>query len=171
MRTRSISSLVHSFSVDGNRGRAYCPFIGSGEWTPADAEDRMKLYRTANDTHVNSDTTSFAEERDAAEAYLDNPNFGGARLYEIDVEIDDATVLDITRREPRWLREMIENRGGGCRGAAIASSSRIADAIAERGYKWVRLVDSYPEGAITMMLLGSDYAVEDALDAAAAARA
>ena len=125
----------------------------------------MKLFRAANDTNTNVDTTAFAVTREDAEAYLDNPGFGGANLYEIDVDISDAEVLDLTEDIPDWLAELIPG-AYDCIGAIIGMTIGLSDAIAERGYRWVRLIDSYPEDCVTMMLIGTDMDIEDLMEAA-----
>lgn len=121
----------------------------------------MMLYRAANDSYTNPDTTCFAEQREVAEAYTANRGFGGARVYAIDVEIDPATVLDLTEAQPpRWLERVLPTVRA-CLGSAISQTPAAAEALAERGIKWVRLIDSYPEDAVTMLLVGSDVEIED----------
>lgn len=124
----------------------------------------MMLYRAANDSYTNSDTTAFATDRTSAEAYLDNPGFGGAKVYAIDAEIDESTVLDTTTGDalPEWLVEVLPN-SWDCLGAAIGMLGRVSSALAENGIKWVRLVDSFPAGSITMLLIGSDDTIEELL--------
>ena len=53
----------------------------------------MILWRAANDDYI-SDSASFAECRESAELYLNNPGFGGSTLYYAEVEISEY--LDLT---------------------------------------------------------------------------
>lgn len=88
---------------------------------PAVSETRMvTLYRAANDDFVRAGV-SFADSRETAEAYLDNPGFGGTALYRTRVTVDDAgdQIVDLlVRVSPRgetwlsgvptwWIREKL----------------------------------------------------------------
>lgn len=111
----------------------------------------LTLYRAANSTDLDRGTASFSESRATAEAYLDNPNFGGSTLYTLTVEIADGELLDLTDRTPRWLRERIEAMGAVELAWAItAPSTRIYRELLERGIRWVRFADDYPADAITL---------------------
>lgn len=54
----------------------------------------VTLWRAAQDDYV-SDTTSFARRREDAEAYLDNPGFGGASLFRTRVRTTGDAVLNL----------------------------------------------------------------------------
>jgi len=135
----------------------------------------MKLWRAANDPHTNHDTTAFAARRRDAKAYLGgrNPGFGGDRLFEIEIEIDPSTVLDVADPDdelPAWLVRSLP-ASWSCLGSAIGGfvGGPARRALAKRGFKWVRLIDSYPADCETWLLLGDDderERVEDALNAA-----
>lgn len=128
---------------------------------------RLTIYRAANDTSMERGTASFAECIEVARAYQDNPNFGGANLYTVTVDIADGELLDLTDRTPRWLRERIEAMGGVELAWAItAPSTRIYRDLMERGYRWVRFADDYPEGAITTARIVDGDSSDDDLEQA-----
>lgn len=114
----------------------------------------MTLYRASNYASTNSDTTSFAARRADAAAYLNNPGYGGATLWRTEVEIVDSEVLDITDGAPEWLRDLVERHGAIGIEEAIGAISKVSDGIAARGFRWVRLIDSYPDDCETWILIG-----------------
>ncbi len=113
----------------------------------------MKLYRAANDDYVNADATSFAESLAAAEAYRDNPGFGGSRLWVAEVEPVD--VLDLTD-ESDPVQSLADAIGAEHPGAIGADewAPRVADRLADAGCQWVRVRESYPADAITWIYVG-----------------
>lgn len=117
----------------------------------------MTLYRAADDTSIPSGSCSFATERRAARAYLAgrNPGFGGSTLYRLDIEIDAAAILDLTDGAPEWLRELHHDVGSvGLDELVTRPECRhVQAAILARGYRWVRVEESYPDDTITMVLL------------------
>jgi hypothetical protein len=118
------------------------------------------LYRAADDDYL-SDCASFAADREDAEAYLDNPGFGGSTLLKTTVEVDDDAVLDIRSSrddaQVQSLLDAIDSYRDPC-GASVDSllgEPSVVEALVARGYHWVRLTDSYPEGAETWTWLGA----------------
>lgn len=115
----------------------------------------IRLFRAAKDDYV-GDQTSFAPDRETAEAYLDNPSFGGPELFETEVEILDSQILDIFDEDDqvKALREALgfEDQGAITIDAYLAQP-KVADALKEQGISWVRLKDNFPEDAETFTFL------------------
>ena len=112
----------------------------------------MILWRAANDDHI-SDSASFAETREVAEAYLANPGFGGSALYFAEVEPSD--VLDLTGDDA--MRRLLDAIGSVHDYGAIGVDElvpRLAAELCDAGYQWVRVRESYPVGTITWIYVG-----------------
>lgn len=126
----------------------------------------VTLYRAADDG-ATWQGAHFSEDEDDARAYLDDPGFGGERLFEYEVSIDESTVVEATGRHARevlaeaaryddpdeqarawnddslsFVFQVLENRA--------AVERRLRDA----GFLWVVYEDDYPEGAITWKWIG-----------------
>lgn len=114
----------------------------------------MKLYRAADDDII-TDTASFAETLETAQAYLSNPGFGGRSLWVADIE--PQNVLDLTTEtDPvQALADVLGVRHPGAIGAD-EWVPRVADEIAATGYEWVRVCESYPADTITWIWIGGD---------------
>ena len=123
------------------------------------AARRMKLWRAAQDDII-IDLACFAVDRSDAEAYLDNPGFGGPNLYY--AYVTPKKVLDLFE-ERRPMPVLLEAAGldpeaddpGGVDVDEYVHRNRMADRLIKEGYTWVRLRDSYPAGAETWTWLGS----------------
>lgn len=114
----------------------------------------MKLYRAANDDYVSADSCSFAETREVAEAYLNNPGFGGSRLWVAEVEIDEDDLLDLTDDSLERLQDAI---GSDAWDGALGIDEivpRVAGRLCEAGYQWVRVSESFPCDTITWIYVG-----------------
>jgi hypothetical protein len=112
----------------------------------------MILWRAANDDHI-SDSCSFAELRESAEAYLDNPGFGGDTLYSTEVEIDDY--LDLTGDDA--MERLLEALGSDHDYGAIGIDElvpRVASLLADAGVQWVKVAESFPADTITWIYVG-----------------
>jgi hypothetical protein len=112
----------------------------------------MILWRAANDDMIVG-CASFAETRDAAELYLDNPGYGGHTLYTADVEPTD--VLDLTGDDA--MADLLAAIDSDHDFGAIGIDElvpRISQRLAERGVQWVRVCESYPEDTITWIYVG-----------------
>jgi hypothetical protein len=99
------------------------------------------LYRAADDDYL-SDCASFAADQSDAEAYLDNPCFGGGRLWQITVEVDDEAVLDLRADEYEQQAERLADVCGIAVqelfiGQAL-SYPEVREALITAGYCWVR---------------------------------
>ena len=113
---------------------------------------RRTLYSAADDPFM-GDVTSFARRRADAEAYRDSPGYGGATLYRVVVDIDEDAVLDTRDDMPRWLARAVEAMGAVNVEEAIPMSSKIQSEARARGFRWVIVEDSFPEGAETWLLI------------------
>jgi hypothetical protein len=117
------------------------------------------LYRAADEDLI-VDVASFAAAREDAEAYLDDPGFGGSTLYRAEVTYSEDQVLDVrSGRDDRQCERVLAAAAAqtGSPGQSVDSllaEPRIVDALTARGYRWVRLTDSYPAGAETWTWLG-----------------
>lgn len=124
------------------------------------------IYRAADDDSATMDT-SFAERLEDAQAYLNNPGFGGAQVWRFEVEIEDENLLDFTVDErAAWRRiaqvlgksiEQVEDGGQGIVHPFFDNATMDElESLAEAGIMWVRYEDSYPAGCITMRYIGDD---------------
>ena len=112
----------------------------------------MILWRAANDDHI-SDSASFAETRETAEAYLDNPGFGGDTLYYTEVEIDDY--LDLTGDDA--MERLLEALDSDSSYGAIGVDElvpRVAGKLCEAGVQWVKVNESFPSETTTWIYVG-----------------
>jgi hypothetical protein len=118
------------------------------------------LYRAADSDYL-SDVASFAAELDSACAYLDNPGFGGRTLYSATIEYSDESVLDIRdERDDSQVEAVLaaidsDREPCGCSVDVLLAEPRTVDALTACGYRWVRLLDSYPAGSETWTWLGA----------------
>jgi hypothetical protein len=114
------------------------------------------LYRAADDDSW-SDCAAFAETLATARAYLDNPGFGGARLWSTDVEIDMSRVLDVVGAADATgtISDAIGQSHPGAIGAD-EYAPRVSYEIREAGYDWVRVAESFPANTVTWIFVGSD---------------
>lgn len=114
-----------------------------------------ELWRAAADDYV-SQGMSFAESRDVAEAYLDNPGFGGASVFCAEVEIDSGKVLDWTEMSIDDAVAELDMSHPGAIGLDewLPRTQRALDALRERGYLWVCVSESFPHDTTTWIWLG-----------------
>jgi hypothetical protein len=134
------------------------------------------LYRAAGAPPYTGKRSSWTPSRACAEAYLDNPGFGGHFLYR--TETDASHVLDL-RGQKAWRRlaeELLDDEeyveksqhssahelSSDLRGGYAyvyqtwETESAIWDALA-RGYDWIVYDDDYPAGCETWCYLGNDH--------------
>ena len=115
------------------------------------------LYRAANDDYI-SDSASFAEDRETAEAYRNNGGFGGQTIFRAEVDIDPATVLELVDADDPMaalLAAIDSDHDYGAIGVDELAP-RLADRLAEAGYEWVRVAESFPVDTITWIWVGGD---------------
>lgn len=128
-----------------------------------------RLHRAANSDLILVGF-SLAENLDDAEAYLDNPGFGGSKLWVTDVSIDDGKVLDLAEEDDCWtalsavLGYDVEPSRHQFTVGRIFSDDDICEQLAELGYDWVRFTDDFPEDCITYIPVSAE-AADAAFDA------
>jgi len=143
--------------------RAYHHEIDTSDHAyPVVAQERsevvMRLYRAAKDDYVYTGY-SFATEREVAEAYLDNPGFGGPTLFRADVHPSDGQLLDLTdpdltvRRVARFLG--FEDPGAIGIDEWIPRDPDVLDAIRAKGYLWAIVAESFPSDTTTWIWCGT----------------
>lgn len=117
---------------------------------------KITLYRAA-ESDVLTDCGSFAESIETARMYLDNPGFGGRRLYRAVVELESSAVLDlIDESDPAGV---IAERIGRDHPGAIGADEyapRVSYELRESGVEWVRVRESYPVDTVTWIWVGGD---------------
>jgi hypothetical protein len=120
----------------------------------------VTLYRAADSDILPSDSASFSESREAAEAYMGgrNPGYGGAALWstEIEIDLDSESVLDLV--EVRDGVQVIADRIGRAHPGAIGADEwapRVSYELRDAGVVWVRVQESYPEDSITWIFVGA----------------
>ena len=104
------------------------------------------LWRAANEAETGT-TACYAEAREDAEAYLDNPGFGGRNLYRVTLD-PAAVIFDATKND---LRDIYGDRVDAFDHAYQAVHEDEGQALVDAGYTHVRFEDDYPENAITVM--------------------
>jgi hypothetical protein len=118
----------------------------------------MRLYRAAADDYVDTGY-SFAETRESAEAYLDNPGFGGPNLYRADVHPNADELLDLT--DPDLTVRRVARRLGFTDPGAIGIDEWIPRdpdvlaAIRARGFLWALVTESFPASTVTWIWCGT----------------
>jgi len=119
----------------------------------------MKIYRASKDDYIGQGF-SFAEKKEDAKAYLDNPGFGGACLFSAKIPANHK-ILDLT--DEAWTtlsatigRDITPDMGGYMISQAIQLVPGLLDDIADSGYDWVRYIDDYPIGCVTLTVCSSD---------------
>ncbi len=145
---RNTGEPVGRFTQDGEPDRYAEP-----KWP-------TNLFRAADDNYVTSGT-SFSESPEHAAAYLNNPGFGGHTLWRVPVR--PTNVLDLADSQDLFA-DLSQASGVQINPSehqhhpqrAIATSDELRDALAERGYHWVRFPDDYPEGSTTWAPVHSD---------------
>lgn len=151
---------------------------------------KVTLWRATDRVDSYASGSAFAADEEDAEAYLDNPGFGGATLLAVEVEFDPSRVLTLVggsrdgipygqeaRNAWRTLAEALgrankndeyENKEAvrtlieHAEGYIhhVIDSRKNRDALNKNGYDWIVYQDSYPDGAVTWVYLGAPVALE-----------
>jgi|WetSurMetagenome_2_1015567.scaffolds.fasta_scaffold25059_6 hypothetical protein len=116
----------------------------------------VTLYRASDDDDV-SQGTSFAEDVDAARAYLDNPGFGGSTLWQCQVVVDDDKVLDLRDESVADVARSVgmSDPGAITVDAWLPRTQQALDALSLVA-DWALVDESFPEGTTTWILLGGE---------------
>ena len=125
----------------------------------------MTLWRAARDNDV-TQGTCFAAARSAAEAYLDNGDFGGPVLYRCQtpangrvLTIEGGSIRDgiSALTEAGVDGDLIERRLlAASTLAQLVDGTRVLEALADLGYDWVVYEDDYPEDCTTWRVVSRD---------------
>lgn len=121
----------------------------------------LTLWRHADDGNIVG-SASFAASRKSAEAYKDNPGFGGETLYKSTVDINPKEVLDLYDLDEADAIKKIRKITGLRHPGAIGPDEwipRIAsqgDEFRDAGIEWVRVRESHPVDSETWIFVGSD---------------
>lgn len=115
----------------------------------------VTLYRAAQDDYL-SQGMSFAESRETAALYADNPGFGGAHIYTCDVDVVDDAVLDLTGLSTAEAAALLGLTDPGAIGVDewIPRITHRLDERVANGLQWVRVDESYPRGTVTWIWVG-----------------
>lgn len=124
------------------------------------------LYRAADDSDISA-PCCFGETIETALAYLDAGQYGGSTLYQVDVELSDVLDLIGHADELQAVCDLIGTSHPGATSACeYVMGQVVADRIAALGYRWIRVTEIHPAGAVTMVCLvtGTDaLELEDSL--------
>jgi|WetSurMetagenome_2_1015567.scaffolds.fasta_scaffold443398_1 hypothetical protein len=128
---------------------------------------RMRIYRAGNAGEIGIKAwASYTPDRETAEAYRDNPGFGGDTIRELVVS-DDLSILDADTTTAHGMALFAAEIGlsdddadrwwmSGYRYPWEDDWRRVRAAIVATGYDAVRYVDDYPEGATTIIFCRED---------------
>lgn len=120
------------------------------------------LYRAGDSAEVGvKPFSSWSEDKETAEAYLNNPGFGGKTLRTESVPMGQVLDADTTTR--RGMSDLAEKLGfsrsvgdewfdNGWR-YPWEESKRVKEALQNSGFDAIRYVDDYPQGAKTVVPL------------------
>ena len=117
---------------------------------------KKNLWRAANDDYVDTGY-SFAEKRSIAEAYLNNPGFGGDSIYRAKVEFDDGQVLDLTEKSVGQVAKMLGVQHPGAIGLDewLPRSPQLLERLRDAGSLWVLVKESFPSNTTTWIWIGT----------------
>jgi hypothetical protein len=140
----------------------------------------MILYRATNRPESYAAGSCFSPDEETAEAYLDNPGFGGAEVIAVEVDPEKEAVLSLVDgrrggypygRQARYawnvLAEAIgedeveflkENAQSLIHNAI--DSAKIVGRLREANFEWVVYEDTFPAGAVTWVYLGEPVELE-----------
>lgn len=111
------------------------------------------LYRAANDDSIEQGI-SFAESRETAEQYLDNPGFGGAVIYSAETDEEALDLCGLTVAESADLLGCSDPGSIGV-DEWLPRTVAALDAVREQGYCWALVSESYPAGTTTWIWCGT----------------
>jgi hypothetical protein len=111
------------------------------------------LYRAADSDYIQQGTC-FAAEREAAEAYLANPGYGGATIWTTDAH---GSVLDLRGMSTSEVASLLGLPDPGSIGIDewLPSLPSTLSAARATGALWAMVDESYPEETTTWIWLGT----------------
>ena len=131
--------------------------------TPHIAAGGVRLYRAADPGEdAFQGISSWSPDRTVAEAYLDNPGFGGPQLYRSAQPVDSAAAFDCRGRENQLhLAQLVRpdadpdevvdewGRQTGWLETGLSELTAVRAALERHGFHWAIVQDSFPAGAET----------------------
>lgn len=138
------------------------------------------MFRATDRTESFASGACFSPEREVAEAYTDDPGFGGSKIVAIEVDVDRDAVLGlldgrslVAGRQARdaWerLAEALGVEEDDVRELRADAENLIHNAVNSprnrrklftAGFEWVVYEDTFPAGAVTWTYLGPLMAIE-----------
>lgn len=117
---------------------------------------KKTLWRAADDDYV-SQGYSFAESRDIAELYLDNPGFGGDKLWKSVVQFRRSQAIDLTDASVSEVAARLDENDPGAIGLEewLPMFPDVLQKLREEGFLWALVAESYPEASTTWLWLGT----------------
>jgi hypothetical protein len=180
-RRRSIAEQRRQVSSGTDAGQAMDPGTGglpapAGDVQPAGSPSSegvsgQQRYMPASDTDIyragdKTETgvkafSSWSENKSTAEAYLDNPGFGGAVLRSEKVPLNSVLDADTTNRKgmERLARQLGFDAGTGDEWFDNGwkypweESKSVKEALKKSGFDAIRYPDDFPEGATSIVPL------------------
>ncbi len=117
----------------------------------------VTLYRAAKDDYVD-EGYAFSTSRKAAEAYLDNPGFGGSRLFKTRLALEPERVADLRGRGAGEVAKKLGLKDPGAVTTDVyvthLANGHVRRALMREGFEWVIVDETYPEGTDTWVRLG-----------------
>ncbi|MCL5942742.1 MAG: hypothetical protein M1325_04370 [Actinobacteria bacterium] len=153
---------THDQKTHGNWARGKTKDGGS---TGRGKEGTMRLYRAtdADETGLHWGQ-SWTPEKETAQAYTDNPGFGGPHIRSLDVDttnsldLRSADGVDFKRLAEALGYEDADETAREWRSSSWRypweESATIQRQLRESGYDWIVYLDDYPDGATTYMYIG-----------------
>jgi hypothetical protein len=117
---------------------------------------KRTLYRAADEDYVDTGY-SFAETRSIAEAYLDNPGFGGCVVFKARVDYRPDEVIDLTRTTVARAAKRVGHPDPGAIGIDewLPRTPDALTALREQGFLWALVAESFPHDTTTWIWLGT----------------
>lgn len=129
----------------------------------------MKLYRATGVQDYSGTGSCWTPRREDAEAYWDNPGFGGPHLLCWEGEPESGSVLDLTRDHDEF--GTLFEAAGLDQAEWLAAGRKfpdyiyqvwewwpdVAEALQARGYAWIVYEDDYPARCETWAYIGRPY--------------
>lgn len=132
------------------------PTMTAAMTNPRPEPMKIKLYRAADDEDIVGNA-SFSTSKDAAKEYLNNPGFGGRKLFRTDVEINPSAFLDLAD-EADPIAKVMQITGLPHPGAIGVDEwiPRISDRLEKAGIEWVKVNESFPPDTITYIYISGN---------------
>ena len=133
-----------------------------GETGAVSAEETMTIHRAASEGESGiREFSSWTQQRESAEKYMDNPGFGGPILRS--ETVPKGKILEADVRSVRGMMDLAEKLGfdrdkgqewfeNGWQ-YPWEESGKVREALKNSGYDWIEYVDDFPQGSKTILAL------------------